>query len=100
MTDRLKMTANESLPATADEVRQLLKDFQKLRSTEDSEKEKEKEKVRTMAAEIMVFELKNKKDFGVPNIKELEQVGHLSLSLPLSLSPSLPLSLSLPQSFS
>ncbi len=59
----------------------MLEDFQKLRNTEDSSKEKEKEKVKTMAAEIMVLELKNKKDFGVPNIKELEQVSLILVHL-------------------
>lgn len=71
---RLELTSAETFPSSAADVQTLLEDFQKLRKSEDSEKEAEKEKIKAMAAEIRVFELKAKKEFGVPDIKLLEQV--------------------------
>ena len=94
---RLELTTNRDFPSSSAEVRNLLEEFQKLRSVEDPEKEKEKEEVRTMAAEIRVFELKSKKEFGVPQIKDLEQVSlkHNYQFVCLSVSPSVHLSVRL-----
>ena len=71
---QLELTTNRDFPTISAEVRYILEEFQKQRSVEDPEKEKQKEEVRTMAEEIRVFELKSKKQFGVPQIKHLEQV--------------------------
>ena len=72
-----------ALPTSVSEVHGLLERFQRLRGSEDVLRGEEKERVRGMAAEIRVFEMKNKQEFNVPDIKDLEKVRPHCLTTPV-----------------
>ena len=76
-----------ALPTSVSEVRGLLEGLQRLRGSEDGPRGEEKERVRGMAAEIRVFEMKNKHEFNVPDIKELEKVRSSCLTTPPDHTP-------------